>query len=242
MTDMWLRVVLFDCDRPGDADTLNYMQSSIKDTIRRLRAHAGFKGGQWGADPEAGTLAAVTQWATRDGIRAAEAALAALADERRERGIRHRSVTNLCVVPTPSAWDQADWDAVQHDRTDTWLRVALYRPERPDDQEALDYLRSSTNSAIRMLEQRPGFRIGYWGHDPVDGTMAAVTYWDSLDAIKAAAADLEQLHADRAAHGIATDVIANLNLFPMPVIEQGDVQGYVAPQRERPGVRQGSGA
>jgi hypothetical protein len=243
MSEMWLRVVLFDCDRPGDAATLDYMRSSITETIGRLRAQGpGFKGGQWGHDPEAGTLAAVTHWASRDGIRAAEAELAALSDERREQGVRPRSVTNLRVLAMPSTWDQADWQAVHADRTDTWLRVALYRPERQDDPQAMAYLRESTNDAVRMLNRCTGFRIGFWGHDPVEGTMAAVTYWDSLESIKGAAAELEQLHGDRAAHGIATDVIANIHLFPTPVIEQGEPQGYVAPQRARTGSRQGSGA
>ena len=60
---------------------------------------------------------------------------------------------------------------MQAQRTDPWLRVVLYRPERQHDPPALDHLGTSTTVAIGMLNARPGFRIGYWGHDPIEATM-----------------------------------------------------------------------
>jgi hypothetical protein len=44
--------------------------------------------------------------------------------------------------------------------------------------------------------------------------MAAVTYWDSQEAIQAAAGDLDRLHRERKEHGVETDTIVNLRLLP----------------------------
>lgn len=218
MAETWLRVVLFTCDPAGTDKSRDHLEGSIQGTIRRLNLHAGFHGGQWGRDPEEGRLAAVTHWASRAAIEAAEPELAKLAEERAAYGLRRESATNLCLVTTPRMWDRTEWDALARRSEATWLRVVLYRPQHPEDPAALEYLRSSTTSALQMLDSRDGFRIGYWGHDPVTKAMAAVTYWDSLDAIRAAGPDLERLHAERLEHGIETSTVANLELFRVPAL------------------------
>lgn len=101
---------------------------------------------------------------------------------------------------------------------ETWLRVVIYRANDPNDDEAVKYMQESTAATLTMLENQPGFRLGYWGLDPEEGTMAAVTYWTSEDAITAALGDLNKLHEERAAHGIAIESTQNVQLFTVPAV------------------------
>src|SRR5437016_3767701 len=96
---------------------------------------------------------------------------------------------------------------------ETWLRVVIYRADDPNDPAAVTYLKRSTTATLAMLERRPGFRLGYWGLDPDEGTMAAVTYWSSRDAITRASASLNELHAERAAQGLVVHKAHNVQLF-----------------------------
>ncbi|HZE66030.1 MAG TPA: hypothetical protein VE081_05325 [Sporichthyaceae bacterium] len=106
---------------------------------------------------------------------------------------------------------------------ETWLRVVIYRANDPNDQAAVTYLKRSTTATLTMLERRPGFRLGYWGLDPDEGTMAAVTYWSSLESIHDAHSELDKLHAERADHGITIESTQNVQLFAVPeFVEQDD--------------------
>jgi len=100
---------------------------------------------------------------------------------------------------------------------ETWLRVVIYKSESDNDAEAAAYLKSSTKKTLGMLEKQPGFKLGYWGHNPVAHEMSAVTYWDSLDAIKMANSLFEELHRERKEHGIAVASARNIRLFAIPV-------------------------
>jgi len=100
--------------------------------------------------------------------------------------------------------------------TETWLRVVIYRADDPNDQDAVNYLKTSTTATLAMLEKRPGFRLGYWGLDPDEGTMAAVTYWTSLESIHDAHAELDKLDTERAQHGITIESTQNVQLFAVP--------------------------
>ncbi|HEX3830053.1 MAG TPA: hypothetical protein VHV82_22540 [Sporichthyaceae bacterium] len=104
---------------------------------------------------------------------------------------------------------------------ETWLRVVIYRARDIGDRAALDYMKESTTQTLAMLEGQPGFRLGYWGVDPDEGTMAAVTYWSSEDAIQRATAQLIRLHEQRAAHGISVESIQNVQLFSVPTLPPG---------------------
>jgi hypothetical protein len=99
---------------------------------------------------------------------------------------------------------------------ETWLRVVIYRAEDPNNPAAVTYLKASTTATLAMLEKRPGFRLGYWGLDPDEGTMAAVTYWTSLESIQNAHAELDKLHTERAEHGITIESTQNVQLFAVP--------------------------
>ncbi|MGQ0464325.1 MAG: hypothetical protein ACT4QG_03280 [Sporichthyaceae bacterium] len=99
---------------------------------------------------------------------------------------------------------------------ETWLRVVIYKSETGNAAEQAEYLKSSTQKTLRMLEKQPGFKLGYWGHNPVADEMSAVTYWDSLDAIKSADSVLTDLHRERREHGIAVASARNIKLIAMP--------------------------
>jgi heme-degrading monooxygenase HmoA len=101
---------------------------------------------------------------------------------------------------------------------ETWMRVVIYHA--PDAAEAADYLKSSTREALSLLEKQPGFKLGYWGANPDAGEMAAVTYWGTLEDIKAAAPVLDQLQAERERHGIKTVSARNMKLDAMPIPPQ----------------------
>jgi hypothetical protein len=104
---------------------------------------------------------------------------------------------------------------------ETWLRVVIYRARNIGDEAALEYMKESTTQALAMLEGQPGFRLGYWGIDPEEGTMAAVTYWSSEDAIQRATVQLIRLHEQRATHGISVESVQNVQLFTVPTLPPG---------------------
>jgi hypothetical protein len=102
--------------------------------------------------------------------------------------------------------------------TETWMRVVVYHAAPGAEPEAAaKYLRSSTSDTLALLEKQPGFRLGYWGHNPVSGEMSAVTYWETLDAIHRADPMLDKLHERRAEHGIRVISARNIRLFAVPV-------------------------
>jgi hypothetical protein len=78
-----------------------------------------------------------------------------------------------------------------------------------------------------VLTKQAGFRVGYWGHHPVDGTMAAVTYWDGLDYIEKASGELERIHRERQEHGGALADVLNLQLLHTELVGAG-AQGGLA--------------
>lgn len=100
--------------------------------------------------------------------------------------------------------------------TETWLRVVIYK-STGDEAAGAEYLKSSTKETLRLLEKQRGFKLGYWGHNPIAGEMAAVTYWDSLDAIREAGSVLTSLQAEREQHGITVSSSRNVRLFALPV-------------------------
>ncbi len=226
MAETWLRVATYTPAGSGSEDFLNYMESSVQSVVTRLEKQPGFRGGHWGHDPASGGVAAVTHWSSRTAIENAARVFDAVAADRSAHGVRASSTANLRLFTNPTSWSAGDWAAIMGGKAANWLRVVLYRPEGPAD-ECVDYLRSSTQEAVRILERLPGFRTGYWGHDPVDGTMAAVTYWDSEDAIANATPELDRLHQERKAHGIQTDTVVNLRLLPAPT-HMVEPQGWLS--------------
>lgn len=215
MAETWLRVATYTANGSELDEFLDYMAKDVQHVVKRLEKQPGFRGGHWGQDPETGTVAAVTHWASRGAIENAAPVFDSVAADRAAHGVKSAGATNLCLLTNPTVWDAEDWAAITGGKAANWLRVALYRPTGSGE-DSVEYLQSSTKAALKMLKRQPGFRTGYWGHDPVDGTMAAVTYWDSQEAISAAGAELDRLHQEREQHGVRTETVANLRLLPAP--------------------------
>lgn len=212
MSETWLRIVTYRAP-DGDGDAREYITESLQEVHRNLRKSPGFRGGRWAHDPDGTTLAAITYWSSREAIETAGEYLASLRQERLGSGLKLGKEVNLQSVTPPLAWDAEAWNLVMSREASNWLRVVFYDAESGKDAEAVEHLRASTHSALRMLKQQPGFRVGYWGQDPVVGTMAAVTYWGGLDYIRQADAQLEQLHVERGEHGSEVSDVLNLQLF-----------------------------
>jgi len=95
----------------------------------------------------------------------------------------------------------------------TWMRVVTYRSIARSDPGAADYLESTTANTMRLLEQQSGFQGGYWSRDYGTEELAAVTYWDSLDAITEADPVFDALHAEREQHGIRVVSARNMQVL-----------------------------
>ncbi|MGQ0847116.1 MAG: antibiotic biosynthesis monooxygenase [Sporichthyaceae bacterium] len=212
MSETWLRIVTYRAP-DGDADAREYITESLQEVHRNLRSEPGFLGGRWAHDPDGTTLAAVTYWKSREAIESAGEFLESLRRERLGSGLKLGKEVNLQSVTPPAAWEPEAWNLVTSRDATTWLRVVFYDAAAGKDAEAVDHLRSSTHEAIRMLKEQAGFRVGYWGHDPVDGTMAAVTYWGGLQYIQRAGGELDRIHAQRGAHGGSLSDVLNLQLL-----------------------------
>jgi hypothetical protein len=212
--ETWLRVVTYRVDERAATE---YVRDGVRDVLRMLTGRPGFRAGHWGADSDGRTLAAVTYWTDRACIAASGEELTALAVDRAAHGVRITAAANLRLLTCPTRWQPTDPGTAAEGAPPGWVRIVRYRPEPEAREDAADYLRSTTAVVFRVLRHQPGFRVGCWGHDPVDGTMGAVTYWDGPDAIAGASSLFERLHRERRSHGITTEHIANLELFPVPV-------------------------
>jgi len=93
---------------------------------------------------------------------------------------------------------------------EVWLRVVVYEGSSGDVDE--QFIRDAAQEAVRVLEKTPGCTLGYWGNDKKAGTMAAVTYWTSLEAIEAAQPTLEKLQSERASSGVKVVSANNFKL------------------------------
>lgn len=93
---------------------------------------------------------------------------------------------------------------------ETWLRVVIYDSDDPEAAEK--YMAHTAQDVVRVLEKTPGCTLGYWGQDPEHGTMAAVTYWNSLEAIEAAQPALQQFQEEREKLGIRVQSATNFML------------------------------
>ncbi|MGQ0465294.1 MAG: putative quinol monooxygenase [Sporichthyaceae bacterium] len=223
MSETWLRIVTYRIP-PGDADAREYIVESLQEVHRNLRRNPGFIVGRWAHDPDDTMLAAVTYWRSREAIQAAGDYLEALRRERLGSGLRLGKEVNLQSVTPPASWDPSAWEVVTSRDVSTWLRVVFY--EVLPGRDALDHLRASTHDALRRLKEQAGFRVGYWGHDPVGGTMAAITYWGGLDYITRAGGLLDEIHAQRGEHGGVVSDVLNLRLWPTEVAA-GEAVGWL---------------
>jgi hypothetical protein len=220
MAETWLRIVTYRTS-PGSDDGRRYVTDGLQRVQREFGRTLGFRGGHWAHDADGEILAAVTNWASREAIEEASDFLRMLRADRLAHGLTLDKEVNLQLVTAPTAWEPADWQAITSRHASNWLRVAFYGTQDAGDAQSADYLRSSTRDAMAMLKQQAGFRVGYWGHDPVGGTMAAITYWDGLEEIVQAAPELQRLQQERREHGGTITEVLNLRLLSTELVHAG---------------------
>lgn len=225
MAETWLRIVTYSADG-GKEGSREYLAQSLQDTIRMLESKSGFRGGHWGVDADANTLAAVTNWETRESIEAVSGDLEALHEDRKKHGLKMATSVNLRLITAPTSWSAGDWSSITSRKSSNWLRVYLYDAQSKDARTA-EHLRNSTEDVIKVLKSQPGFRIGYWGQDPETNKFAAITYWDGLESINLAAPELERLHQLRKEHGLANGTVLNLLLLHTEIAPGGAAHGWL---------------
>ncbi|MGQ0464027.1 MAG: antibiotic biosynthesis monooxygenase [Sporichthyaceae bacterium] len=225
MAETWLRIVTYNADG-GKKGSREYLEQSLQDTIRMLQSTSGFRGGHWGQDEDANVLAAVTNWETREAIEAVSADLKALHEDRKKHGLKVATSVNLKLITAPTSWSAGDWSSITSRKSSNWLRVYLYDIDGKDP-GAAEHLRNSTQDVIKVLKSLQGFRIGYWGYDAESNKAAAVTYWDGLESINLANAELERLHELRKGHGVKNGTTLNLQLLHTEIAPGGAAHGWI---------------
>src|SRR5947199_91627 len=65
MAETWLRIVTYRTTQ-GSGEARKYLTDGLQDVLRQLGGTPGFRGGHWAHDPEGLTIAAVTNWGSRD--------------------------------------------------------------------------------------------------------------------------------------------------------------------------------
>ena len=226
MAQTCLRIVTYDIGE-GSGTPTKYLEDSLQEVIPMLHGKPGFRGGHWGHDEDETVLAAVTNWASREAIESANDFLTELHAQRLARGLQVSRAVNLELVTAPTEWDAADWSAITSREASNWLRVFFYTAEKSSNERIAGYLQNSTHQTLKLLKKQPGFRVGYWGRDRVEGTMAAITYWDSKGAIEAASPELERLHQARKEHGVASSGVVNLKLIRTEVRPGTHAKGWL---------------
>ncbi|MGQ0845843.1 MAG: hypothetical protein ACT4QF_17110 [Sporichthyaceae bacterium] len=225
MAETWLRIVTYRADA-GGKDGREYLEQSLQDTIRMLESKDGFRGGHWGHDADGDIMAAVTNWEDLESIEAVSAELAALHKERAKHGLSVHSSVNLKLITTPTAWAASDWESITSRKASNWMRVYTYEPKSGKG-DSVEHLRESAQDVIKVLKGAKGFRLGYWGQDPSTKTAAAITYWDSLENIRAAGPELDRLKELRQSAGIAAGSVVNLELLHTQIPPGGAARGWL---------------
>jgi heme-degrading monooxygenase HmoA len=98
---------------------------------------------------------------------------------------------------------------------ETWIRIAIYDSVVEHAETHAAYLAYTTQHVVRLLARCPGYKNGYWADDPDGRRMAALTFWESREAIEAAAPALDRFHRDREALGVRLDSEVNFKLLPV---------------------------
>jgi hypothetical protein len=95
---------------------------------------------------------------------------------------------------------------------ETWLRIVTYDLANCDEAE-LNRMKDITQQVLRDLAQQHGYQLGYWGYNPEESAMHAVTFWASRDAIDEAGEVLKWVHAERARAGVKVREVHNVRLY-----------------------------
>ena len=102
--------------------------------------------------------------------------------------------------------------------SEIWIRIVTYGRDRSQPESTTDhmaYMAYTAKNVVRVLQGCPGYRNGYWAEDPDAGRMAAITFWDSREAIEAADPKLDRFHHERERLGVTVESVENFRLLPV---------------------------
>lgn len=102
--------------------------------------------------------------------------------------------------------------------SETWVRIDVFKPGTPNDQRALDLMKKSIEECLNGMERdhQTGYKLGYWGRNTEEGSVSAVTYWDSHSSIDAAAGVIAMLQAQAHSQGMHEVDARNVRLTAVP--------------------------
>lgn len=106
----------------------------------------------------------------------------------------------------------------------------------PDQDNAVEFVKSTVGDVTRLMKSQRGYSGGYWGDSPQDRTYGAVLHWSSLQAIEDAREVLEGQLARRAASGFHVRDVRNIQVTAMwrEGRRQEGMDGGAARMVERP--------
>jgi len=97
---------------------------------------------------------------------------------------------------------------------ETWIRIVIYSNGDAEDHESsAAYMTYTAQNVIRVLRSCAGYKNGYWADDPETGKMAAITFWDSRQAIEDANPALARFHDERERLGIKVESATNFKIL-----------------------------
>lgn len=109
----------------------------------------------------------------------------------------------------------------------TQLRIHYSRLDPADEARGLAYLRSSGPESRALMQEHPGFRLGYAGRAQGSGLIASISYWADAQALRDAEPMMAEFETDRAAYGITTESKSTLHLFALPAYVKPQMAGAV---------------
>jgi heme-degrading monooxygenase HmoA len=99
--------------------------------------------------------------------------------------------------------------------SEIWIRIVTYGRDLSHPESSADYMAYTAKNVVRVLQGCQGYRNGYWAEDPDTGRMAAITYWESREAIEAADPKLDRFHHERERLGVTVESVENFRLLPV---------------------------
>lgn len=107
---------------------------------------------------------------------------------------------------------------------ETWIRIVIYNSNDQDHESNAAYMTYTAQNVIRVLRGCAGYKNGYWADNPGTGKMAAITFWDSRDAIEAANPALARFHDERERLGVTVESATNFKLLSVSAGVSGWLQ------------------
>ena len=168
----------------------------IRDTvIPQLQEFSGFQGYLRLGGRRTGKGAAITLWETEDQLRASESVSA-------QARLQREQIAQMAQAPTVEIYEVAAHSGpLTHSASGSYARMTTAAVSPSGVQPILDWIQGTTFPTARGME---GFQGGYSLIDRNGGKAMAVSLWESEERLRAVEGQLDQLRAQGAQVGGAT--------------------------------------